>query len=197
MTLSYRLRWIGNRSCARALEPLGTTSGTSGRAAAGPTPTSRSFATTIPATAARRSPTSPSRSRRWPTAVVELLDASDLERVSFCGLSLGGMVGMALALRAPERVDRLVLCCTAAYLGPAERLAGARADRTRRGDWRRLPSACSSAGSPSASARRTHPRWPFPGDARAHSRGGLRGVLRGDRATGMPSRREPSTRPRW
>ena len=52
--------------------------------------------------------------------VVELLDALELERVSFCGLSLGGMVGMALALRAPERVDRLVLCCTAAHLGPVE-----------------------------------------------------------------------------
>jgi 3-oxoadipate enol-lactonase len=52
--------------------------------------------------------------------VVDLLDALELERVSFCGLSLGGMVGMALALRAPERLDRLVLSCTAAYLGPAE-----------------------------------------------------------------------------
>jgi 3-oxoadipate enol-lactonase len=52
--------------------------------------------------------------------LVELLDRLELERVSFCGLSLGGMVGMALALEAPERVDRLVLCCTAAYLGPAE-----------------------------------------------------------------------------
>jgi 3-oxoadipate enol-lactonase len=52
--------------------------------------------------------------------VVELLDSLELERVSFCGLSLGGMVGMALALKAPERLDRLVLCCTAAYLGPAE-----------------------------------------------------------------------------
>ena len=52
--------------------------------------------------------------------VVEFLDAVELERVSFCGLSLGGMVGMALAIRAPERVDRLVLCCTAAHLGPAE-----------------------------------------------------------------------------
>jgi 3-oxoadipate enol-lactonase len=51
--------------------------------------------------------------------VVELLDALEFERVSFCGLSLGGMVGMALALRAPERLDRLVLCCTAAQLGPA------------------------------------------------------------------------------
>jgi 3-oxoadipate enol-lactonase len=52
--------------------------------------------------------------------VVELLDVLELERVSFCGLSLGGMVGMALALRAPERLDRLVLCCTAACLGPPE-----------------------------------------------------------------------------
>jgi 3-oxoadipate enol-lactonase len=52
--------------------------------------------------------------------IVDLLDALELERVSFCGLSLGGMVGMALALRAPERLDRLVLCCTAAYLGPVD-----------------------------------------------------------------------------
>lgn len=52
--------------------------------------------------------------------VIALLDALELERASFCGLSLGGMVGMALALRAPERVERLVLCCTAARLGPAE-----------------------------------------------------------------------------
>ena len=52
--------------------------------------------------------------------VIDLLDALGLERVSFCGLSLGGMVGMALALRAPKRLDRLVLCCTAAHLGPVD-----------------------------------------------------------------------------
>lgn len=52
--------------------------------------------------------------------VVELLDELGLESASFCGLSLGGMVGMALAAQAPERVDRLVLSCTAAYLGPPE-----------------------------------------------------------------------------
>jgi 3-oxoadipate enol-lactonase len=49
--------------------------------------------------------------------VVALLDALELERVSFLGLSLGGAVGMALALRVPERLDRLVLCCTAAKFG--------------------------------------------------------------------------------
>ena len=53
--------------------------------------------------------------------VVAVLDRLELERASFCGLSLGGLVGMALALEAPERVDRLALCCTAAYLGPPER----------------------------------------------------------------------------
>lgn len=54
-------------------------------------------------------------------SLLELLDALALERVSFCGTSLGGMVGIALALEAPERVERLVLSCTSAYLGPPER----------------------------------------------------------------------------
>jgi 3-oxoadipate enol-lactonase len=44
--------------------------------------------------------------------VVELMDASGVERASFCGLSLGGAVGMQLAVSAPERVERLVLACT-------------------------------------------------------------------------------------
>jgi 3-oxoadipate enol-lactonase len=52
--------------------------------------------------------------------VLALLDRLDLERVHWCGLSLGGMVGMWLAINAPERLDRLVLCCTSARLGPPE-----------------------------------------------------------------------------
>ena len=52
--------------------------------------------------------------------VLGLLDELGLERVSFCGVSLGGMVGMALAHHAPERVDRVVLSCTSAYIGPPE-----------------------------------------------------------------------------
>lgn len=51
--------------------------------------------------------------------LLALLDRLKVERVSFCGLSLGGMVGMWLAGHAPERVDRLVLCCTSASLGPS------------------------------------------------------------------------------
>jgi len=51
--------------------------------------------------------------------VVELLDALRLERVHVLGLSLGGFVGQWLGVHAPERVGRLVLSNTAAYLGPA------------------------------------------------------------------------------
>jgi 3-oxoadipate enol-lactonase len=64
--------------------------------------------------------------------LVELLDELALEQVSFCGLSLGGVVGMWLAVNAPERVERLVLCCTAASFAPrqgwVDRAATVRAD---------------------------------------------------------------------
>ena len=49
--------------------------------------------------------------------VLGLLDALGIERVRFCGLSKGGVVGMWLAANAPERVERLVLCNTSAYFG--------------------------------------------------------------------------------
>ena len=42
--------------------------------------------------------------------VLALCDALEIERADFLGLSLGGMTGLALALRAPERVGRLVCC---------------------------------------------------------------------------------------
>jgi 3-oxoadipate enol-lactonase len=55
------------------------------------------------------------------SGVLALLDGLRLERVSFCGLSLGGMLGIWLAARAPERLDRLVLACTSPRFGPPER----------------------------------------------------------------------------
>jgi 3-oxoadipate enol-lactonase len=43
------------------------------------------------------------------------------DRFSFVGVSLGGAVGMQLALTAPERIDKLVLACTSARFGePAQ-----------------------------------------------------------------------------
>jgi len=49
--------------------------------------------------------------------VVGLLDALKIARVRFCGLSLGGMTGMWLGTHAPERIEKLVLCNTAAHMG--------------------------------------------------------------------------------
>jgi 3-oxoadipate enol-lactonase len=44
-----------------------------------------------------------------------LLDRLGIERVAFCGLSLGGMVGIWLGAHASQRLSSLVLCCTSAY----------------------------------------------------------------------------------
>ena len=57
-------------------------------------------------------------------AVLELLDRLGVERFSFCGLSLGGAVGLTVALRAGPRLERLVLCCTAARIATPEFWAG-------------------------------------------------------------------------
>ena len=55
--------------------------------------------------------------------VLALLDSLGVERAGYCGISLGGMIGMWLAANAPDRITALGLVCTSAYLPPA-------------GDWR-------------------------------------------------------------
>jgi 3-oxoadipate enol-lactonase len=57
--------------------------------------------------------------------VIALLDDLGIASAAYCGVSLGGMVGLWLAAHAPERIDRLVACCTSAH--PAG--AGAWAER--------------------------------------------------------------------
>lgn len=52
--------------------------------------------------------------------VLALLDELGIEHASFCGISLGGMVGMWLGANAPARIERLVLACTGASLGTPE-----------------------------------------------------------------------------
>ncbi|MEY4934456.1 MAG: hypothetical protein RIS64_815 [Bacteroidota bacterium] len=49
--------------------------------------------------------------------VLDLLNALNLGRVYFVGLSMGGMIGQYLALNAPERLHKLVLSNTAAKIG--------------------------------------------------------------------------------
>jgi 3-oxoadipate enol-lactonase len=52
--------------------------------------------------------------------VIGLLDHLALERVSVCGLSLGGMIALTLALEQPQRIDRLVVANSrAAFNDPA------------------------------------------------------------------------------
>jgi len=52
--------------------------------------------------------------------VLGLLDALKIDRVHFCGLSMGGMIGMWLGVHAPQRIHRLVLCSTAPKIGTPE-----------------------------------------------------------------------------
>ena len=49
-----------------------------------------------------------------------VLDAAGVRRANVCGVSLGGLVGMWLALNASERIGRLVLANTGARIGTTE-----------------------------------------------------------------------------
>jgi 3-oxoadipate enol-lactonase len=51
---------------------------------------------------------------------VAVLDGYDVTRADLCGVSLGGLVALWVALHRPERVRRVVLACTAARLGTRE-----------------------------------------------------------------------------
>jgi 3-oxoadipate enol-lactonase len=51
---------------------------------------------------------------------LSVMDRLGQKRFHFCGLSTGGLVGQWLALNAPERLNRLMLCNTAARIGSAE-----------------------------------------------------------------------------
>lgn len=52
--------------------------------------------------------------------VLALLDALEIDRAVFCGLSLGGLTGMWLGIHAPERFSKIVLANTAPKIGTAE-----------------------------------------------------------------------------
>lgn len=52
--------------------------------------------------------------------VLALADAMQFERFHFCGLSMGGQIGMWLAANVPQRLKKLVLCSTAAKISAPE-----------------------------------------------------------------------------
>ena len=87
--------------------------------------------------------------------VLALMDRLGVHRAHYCGLSIGAMVGMWLAIHAPDRVDRLVLMCTAAHLPPASA-------------WARRAQAVLAVGSPEPVADSVVERWLTPPFAQDH-----------------------------
>jgi 3-oxoadipate enol-lactonase len=87
--------------------------------------------------------------------VLRLMDDLQLERASYCGLSMGGMVGQWLAINAPERLDRLILICTGSFLPPAD-------------PWLERAAAVRGAGTTAVIADPVVGRWFTEPFARAH-----------------------------
>ena len=52
--------------------------------------------------------------------VIALLDALAIGRTHFCGLSIGGLTGQWLALHEGTRLDRVIVCATAARIGTSD-----------------------------------------------------------------------------
>src|SRR5215475_7271003 len=52
---------------------------------------------------------------RFGRDVLAILDDLNIDKVHWCGLSMGGMVGQWLGANAPERMGRIVLANTACY----------------------------------------------------------------------------------
>ncbi|WP_116137851.1 3-oxoadipate enol-lactonase [Trinickia diaoshuihuensis] len=77
---------------------------------------------------------------QWCADVLGLLDAFSIERAHFCGISMGGLIGVALAARHGARIDRVVLAHTAARLG-TEQVWRSRAQQAREQGTRSLADA--------------------------------------------------------
>jgi 3-oxoadipate enol-lactonase len=86
--------------------------------------------------------------------VLALLDARGVGRALYCGVSLGGMVGMWPASHAPGRITGLSLSCTSACLPPA-------------GGWTDRAATVRSAGTGSIAATVVS-RWFTPAYQAAH-----------------------------
>jgi 3-oxoadipate enol-lactonase len=88
--------------------------------------------------------------------VLAMMDRLGIDRAAYGGLSIGGMVGQWLAINAPDRIERLILICTAAYLPGAAEAYGERAAVVR------------AAGTPGVVADAVVARWFTPDYAEAH-----------------------------
>jgi 3-oxoadipate enol-lactonase len=87
--------------------------------------------------------------------VLVLLDDLGLERVSYVGVSLAGMVGLWLAANAPQRIERLIPICSSAHLPPPE-------------PWAERAAKVRAAASVAVVADAVLQRWFTPAWARSH-----------------------------
>jgi 3-oxoadipate enol-lactonase len=60
-------------------------------------------------------PKGPYSMERLGRDVLAILDGLGIERINWCGLSMGGMVGQWLGAHAPNRLDKLILSNTSCY----------------------------------------------------------------------------------
>ena len=60
-------------------------------------------------------PKGPYSMERLGRDVLAILDGLGIAKMHWCGLSIGGMVGMWLGANAPSRIDKLILSNTSAY----------------------------------------------------------------------------------
>jgi 3-oxoadipate enol-lactonase len=60
-------------------------------------------------------PPGPYSMERFGKDVLAILDDLNIEKVHWCGLSMGGMVGQWLGANAPERIGKLILANTSCY----------------------------------------------------------------------------------
>lgn len=118
-------------------------------------------------------PPGPYSIARLGEAALALMDHLKIERASFAGVSIGGMVGQWLGAHAPDRIDRLVLICTSAYLGPPE-------------PWHERAATVQEAGTVDVIADMVVNRWLTPPWAAANpaARATLRAMLAGQPAEG-------------
>ena len=89
--------------------------------------------------------------------VLDMWDALGIQRSHFVGLSLGGCIGTALALRAPQRLRSLVVANARLEMDEATSAL-----------WQQRSSAALAAGNLAAIAEPTVARWLTLGYARAH-----------------------------
>lgn len=134
LSLSYRLDGPRDAPVLLLGSSLGTTLGLWEPQLAAFTAHVRVLRFDLPGHDGSAAPAGPYTIARLAGGVLALADALGVDRFSYCGISLGGMIGMWLAAHHPARVDRLVLAATAPVLGPAggwtERAATVRRDGT-------------------------------------------------------------------